>query len=495
LKTRQALRSSVWGWLAFLTPLALYAASVSPWVAYWDTGEMQTVPYILGIAHPTGFPAFVLAGWLFTHLVPFGTVAWRVGLLCAIAMAGAARLVFSLAELLGAEAPVALGSALMFAVGSVAWTRGTRAEVHAFVAFFAALALVSAVRWYRTGERRSLLWLGAALGLGLATHLVIALLVPGIALIVLARARELNARVLAAPIAIAVASLALYLYLPLRSADVSARKLDPTLALGIPPGRPYWDYGHPASLAGLKRDLAGSDFDVGHGVSGIVSLAGYGRIVERYLGAARHEFGAVVLIAALLGLVFAARDAPLAAAGLVLAVATPVPFALSYQAESDVDRYFLASFVAVAALAGAGMSRAVVSYLLERSRFATVVATAMMAIFVAQIFWTNRYIFGQRNDDEAKRFADRVIASTPNDAIVIANWAYATPLAYAAYVERRTGNRIVETAWVGDDLPYLARWTRERPVYAVVVGTSPNLPGVRFVEADLGYPSLLRVVR
>jgi 4-amino-4-deoxy-L-arabinose transferase-like glycosyltransferase len=180
--------------LAFLVPLALYVASVSPWVAFWDTGEMQTVPYILGIAHPTGFPAFVLAGWAFTHTFAFGTVAWRMGLLCSLAMAGAALLVYSLAETLDAEPPVALGAALLFAVGSVAWTRGTRAEVHAFVALFGAMALVSAARWCRTGDRRWLLWLGVAVGLGLATHLVVGLLLPGIAVLVLWRMRELSRR-------------------------------------------------------------------------------------------------------------------------------------------------------------------------------------------------------------------------------------------------------------------------------------------------------------
>ncbi len=55
-------------------------------VDYWDTGEMQTVPWILGIAHPTGFPAFVLGGFLFSHLVPIGSVAFRMSLFSGIAM-------------------------------------------------------------------------------------------------------------------------------------------------------------------------------------------------------------------------------------------------------------------------------------------------------------------------------------------------------------------------------------------------------------------------
>jgi len=52
--------SGLLGWLALLGPLALFAFSLAPRVAFWEAGEMQTVPYILGIAHPTGFPLFVL---------------------------------------------------------------------------------------------------------------------------------------------------------------------------------------------------------------------------------------------------------------------------------------------------------------------------------------------------------------------------------------------------------------------------------------------------
>ena len=35
-----------------------------PGVGFWDTGEFQAVPPILGTAHPTGYPTYVLLGWL-----------------------------------------------------------------------------------------------------------------------------------------------------------------------------------------------------------------------------------------------------------------------------------------------------------------------------------------------------------------------------------------------------------------------------------------------
>jgi hypothetical protein len=480
-------------WPAFLVPLALYAATASPYVAYWDTAEMQTVPYILGIAHPTGFPLFVMAGWAFTHVFAVGTVAWRMGFFCALAMAGAARLAYSLALLLRVEPTTAFGSAMLFAAGEVAWSRGSRAEVHAFVIFFAALAIVSAVRWYRTADPRALVWLGVGVGLGLATHEVIGLLLGGIAILVLARYRDLRPRMLVLPAAIVAASLALYLYLPLRSAYVTAHHLDPTTTLGVPPGRPYWDYAHPSTPAGIKRELAGSDFNVGHGLAGIFSVAGYGRIGGRYADAARDEFGWLALGAALLGFALVVRDEPVLAAGLVLAVALPIPFVLSYTAESDVERYFLPSYWLIAVLAGVGASRGIAGYMRENSALVTSLATATVLIFAMHVGWTNKDLLQQRSDDGAEKYVDRVIAATPDGAVIVANWAYATPLAYAAYVQGRMGHRIVETAWVGDDQAYLKRWISERPVYAVFVGDPPYIKGLRFEAADGGYPPILRV--
>ena len=37
-------------------------------MAFDDWGEMQTVPWVLGIPHPTGYPTYVMAAWLFEQL-------------------------------------------------------------------------------------------------------------------------------------------------------------------------------------------------------------------------------------------------------------------------------------------------------------------------------------------------------------------------------------------------------------------------------------------
>ena len=62
------------------------ALALLPGVAYWDTGELQAVAPLMGTAHPTGFPTYVLLGWLASVVLqPFGEPAFRMNLLSACA--------------------------------------------------------------------------------------------------------------------------------------------------------------------------------------------------------------------------------------------------------------------------------------------------------------------------------------------------------------------------------------------------------------------------
>ena len=58
------------------------ALALLPGLGFWDTGEYQAVGPLMGTAHPTGFPTYVLLGWLASVLLqPFGDPAFRMNLL------------------------------------------------------------------------------------------------------------------------------------------------------------------------------------------------------------------------------------------------------------------------------------------------------------------------------------------------------------------------------------------------------------------------------
>lgn len=450
-------------WAAWLLPLALYLVTAHRSVGYWDTGEMDVVPWILGIAHPTGFPAYVLSGWVFAHAFALGSVAFRMSAFAALATSAAAWFVARIVDD-EYDAPwTALACALLFAFGQIVWTRGTRAEVHALAVAAVAATMWLALRWYRAGESRALIGSALGWGFGIAVHPIAVTIAPGLLALAIARRRALRARTVAiAAVGCVLIVAACYAYLPLRSAYVSAHALDPAQALGFGPGA-FWNGDDPSTYAGFRALVAGAGFDVGSGMRALVSPAGYAGSVAAYLAALFYEFTPIGAALALLGVAVSFSRDRVRAAALLLFAIVGVLFAIGYAGEEvDVRRYFLTSFVVAAVFAG----DACAWFAREAPRWKFAAAT-VVALCAAFLLWSNRDLFRQPYDDSASQSAAAVLRVTPANAIVISSWTYATPLAYAAYVEHAAGQRTILAAWLYDALPHLKNWTQHRPVYVV----------------------------
>ena len=468
-------------------PFAVYFASLDGAAGYWDTGEAQVVPWIFGIMHATGFPAFTILAGIFAHAFPIGSVAWRIALFSALAMSGAAWLVFRIVNELDGDPWIAAAGAWVFAFGIVAWTRGTRAEVHALAAFLAVATLYAAIRWYRRGDPRMLVAGALAWGLGIATHPIDALLLPALLILFVARVRRVRLRAFALALAALTFGVVWYAYLPARSAAVTAARLDPTRSLGVPPGRSFWDNDHPSSWSGFVQEVSGTDFSAGGTVRSMIAPQTYIEAAPAYLLTLIVELSPVgVLLAA--GGMYALwhRDRALAMA-FAAAFAVPTAFGLAYTIEADSKRYYLIGFVVAAALAGYGASE-LIRALPALRRAATLTVTLLAFGLLA----VNRETFEQRHDAGAQAVITTVIQNTPRNAVLISPWLFATPLAYGAYVEHRLGDRIVDPAWLAEDAARVPAWTRTRPVYVVGI-LFGNVTGYRTVKIP-GSPDLYRVV-
>lgn len=134
----------------YVVTLAFYVQMLAPSVAtlFDDSLEFPLVSYELGIAHPTGYPLYVLLGKLFT-LGPWRNVAWSVNLLSAVAGALTIALVYAVArELTRRRLPALLG-AVALAVSPVFWSQAIIAEVYTLTSAFVAMLLWLALRWAR----------------------------------------------------------------------------------------------------------------------------------------------------------------------------------------------------------------------------------------------------------------------------------------------------------------------------------------------------------
>src|SRR2546423_15450775 len=83
----------------FLIALLLYSWTLAPTVTLVDSGELIVVAQGLGVAHPPGFPLWVMLAHL-SSLVPFGNVAVRINFSSALfAALASAVLTLVVAEL------------------------------------------------------------------------------------------------------------------------------------------------------------------------------------------------------------------------------------------------------------------------------------------------------------------------------------------------------------------------------------------------------------
>jgi hypothetical protein len=460
--------------LAWLLPLLVYALSARRDVWFWDTGEMDTVPWILGIAHPTGFPAYVVSGFVFSHVLPFGSVALRMSLMSALAMSGAAWFVARCVDDEADNPWIAAGCAWIFAFGSIAWTRGARAEVHALAAFTIAATIFFALRWYRTEQRRDFYLASLAWGVGLAVHPVVVLLLPGLLLLFVARLYALQGWEPAVAMLLALAAAAIwYPYLPLRSAYVTAHALDPTRSLGLPIGGAFWDYDHPASWRGFVALAGGGDFDVSGGFHALFSRSTYGTGLAAYAVQFVNEFTPFGTIVAAAGVVAGALRDRIRTIALVLFGIACIPFGIGFPPESDPNRYFLTSFIVAAIFIGEAAA-----WLAQRLPRARVLPAVILAGIACALLVENRWIFTEAADASARALISGVQHATPGNAVLVANWEDAPPLAYAAYVEHSLDRRIVEAAWLSDVADQVPRWAATRPVFAI--GEPPDeVPGYR----------------
>src|SRR6266568_3353617 len=84
----------------FIATLLLYSWTLAPTVTLTDSGELIVVAHGLGVAHPPGFPLWVILAHL-ASLVPLGNVAVRINFASAVfAALASATLTLVMAELM-----------------------------------------------------------------------------------------------------------------------------------------------------------------------------------------------------------------------------------------------------------------------------------------------------------------------------------------------------------------------------------------------------------
>jgi hypothetical protein len=244
------------GGVAFCVALALYVTTATRTITTQfggvDGGELVATALSGGVAHPPGYPTYLLLarGALF---IPWGEPAARLALLSALAGAFAvaatallvARSAWAAAPRSPWQAPCLGGlyAGLTLALCERMWSQSIIVEVYTLHLLWLALCALLFQLWITTGRR-----LAAAayvFGLGLGTHLTLGMLFPA-AILAWAcgpKRRRLMWRSAGLVFGALAAGLAVYGFLPLWAAHEAL---------------PSW--GDPRSLLGFWRHISAAEY-------------------------------------------------------------------------------------------------------------------------------------------------------------------------------------------------------------------------------------------
>jgi hypothetical protein len=477
--------------------LLLARQTLQPGLAFWDTAEFQAVPPVLGTLHPTGFPAYVVLGWLASLvLAPLGEPAFRMNLFGALCVAGAIGLTAVLVRQLTGRPFLAVAVAIALFLTPMTWRIASTADAHSLHLLLLALLLVVLVGWARRAigpggpgptSDRWLMAAAAVYAVGLGNHRLMLLAAPGIALFILAIEPEIRRRsaLLARCAAIFLALVAVqYVELPVRAGPLRAPLV----------------YGRPDTFDGFLYVVLGQQF-----LGSLVNpLADLGRTLRGLVDLTVEQLGPLAALVPIGFVVAAWRRWPyVLLTGPTLLLTCMV--ALTY-ANAGIERYYLGPLLIAAtwlailvdAVLGAALvtvHSAVRSVALAATRRRVpgatpgpaglaargslaalgleLVAAAAIATPAVQAIDRTRRTVDLSQAVEARAWVDDVFSRLEPGAVVISWWSYSTPLWYARDVEgRRQDVAIVDDRTrldyqLGDVPDVIDRYLGRRPVYVI----------------------------
>jgi len=172
-------RESLWPALAAAAAAAaVYGATLCPTVYAEGSGELIGATYLLGTAHPTGYPLYCLLGRLFCALAPLASPALEVNAFTGLTGAAAVGLLVAWLGSRGLGAWSAVAGGLLWAFSATFWSQCVISEVYGLAAALALLVVGAATG--RLDSPRRLALLGLLMGLGATAHLQVILLYPAV---------------------------------------------------------------------------------------------------------------------------------------------------------------------------------------------------------------------------------------------------------------------------------------------------------------------------
>ncbi len=422
--------------LVFVAALGLYLSTLAPAVTFVDSGELIAAARTLGVAHPPGFPLYLLLAHVATR-VPLGTVAVRVHVASALAAALAAAAVTLIVMMVGTGGGPwpGLMAGLLVAGSRTLWSYATIAEVYALNTLLLAVLVLLVVKWRTAPGSRWIYTAGFVFGLALGVHhFTILLALPGLAALALCRTgREWFSAARTARLLLWSLGgvLLVYAYLPWAASRF-----------------PLLSWGNPDTWQRIWRHATARQYQASFSLSLKAARSQAGEFAELVY----RQFGPWWLPLALLlvtcGLVRLWRRDRSLFWCLALLMGVNLAGTLGYVIAEDKDAYYLPVFLAMALAAGFGAAA------LPLKRLAPLLLLAPVAALAANYKYNNR-----RSYYLARDYVHNILDTVePRGMLLTSDWQVYSPMLYTRWIEGAAREavvidlRLLRRSWYFDQL-------------------------------------------
>lgn len=438
------LRSSQ-GWrnMDFMTAGALtvlsfvvYLCTMSRSIPYIDGGELTTVLWTLGIAHPTGYPLFTLLGYAFVHIPFFPEVALRANLfavVCASISGGIFYFVFLHAQVVLASDEknpitkknkqkatkqivarnnnggdfalrlVSAAAALSLIFARTFWTQSTVVESYPLQLLLFAVILLTWLRFYSTPTKLRAFFSGLALGLGFVNHMTTVLTVPALIFLLVSayRQKKFDPRLLYFVIFGGALAGLLYIYLPIRASQ-----------------HPLMDWGNPDNMQRFIRHVTAKQFRTWM----FSSLDVFEHQLGIFCSGLYSEFRITLLII-VLGVITALILHRRYFWWTTTLLASDLLYAANYNIH-NIESYFLLAYISLSLFAAIGFrflvqrffSKGVIQTNLTQS---TIAVVGLTLLFPAVSGFSNFSNVDASKDHSVEMYTRDILTSLPKNSLVL----------------------------------------------------------------------------
>lgn len=428
----------------------IYLFTIAPSVVEIDAGELSTVQATLGIAHPTGYPLFTLAGFLFSQLpLPFSTI-FSLNLLAAIWCSLAVGIFVYTAKLIldnlapvvipaskemkrgkkkqaesKSQAPAmsqtekiiaAISGGLILAFSKTFWFQSTSVEVYSMQVFLFCLVILFLLKGYYLFEpgknnfgKSHWMVFAAVLALCFSNHMTSILILPGAAYIYFTKFgfNKKSIRQIFVMLFLFIPILAaFYSYLPVRAAQ-----------------NPALNWGNPVDIENFFRHVSGSQYRVWlfSSVDAAKKQLGY------FINELPHEFTAMLFFI-IVGIFSSFRKSRKMFAFLLITFLTAVLYSINYDI-NDIDSYFLLAYISLSFFAAFGVLSTLKFFLKRKA--ASAISASFIIILLAGHFYLTFGEVSQHNNYAYEDYTKALVGSVDRNSVILSyQWDYFVAPAY-----------------------------------------------------------------